>query len=716
MFSFLAILIFFSLLNLLIGLLVFYRNYKNPANIAFALTCFNLVIWAGLNFFATYVNSSYTLTVTRFTGFFGVLFIFSCYILALVFPNVLSLSKKYLYFLITFAATVSFLSLTDLFIANATNTTLGLKLSEGKLYPLYPLFIMFIFVLINVNFIRQYKHAKKIAKSQIKLIWIGILTTLFLIILSNIIVPQISSSWSSSQLGTVFALPFVAITAYAILARRIFDVRLIVTRTIAYAITITIFASFYSFIIILIATHLFANHPIDTRQLLILVIPVLFIALTFNTIHRKIDILTRRIFYKDALDIRIVLDRLSDVLLLSENDIDTIMKDSLNILSEALKPVNVYLAVQNASGVIYKQLEIGNSSIKNINAVLSIVPQGSDFLTDRNAAISKSDAKIMDSNGLELILRLGSTESPAGILALGVKRNGSIYTKQDLALLEIATKNLGVALDNAKKYEQIIHFATTLRQEVKHATQHLRNANTKLKSLDALKNDFIATASHQLRSPAISVHDALQMLNYPNISNTERKEMLVLAEASSERLVTVVRTMLNMARIQAGHFTVDKSEADMVELVRKELVQVNVLAEQKNIKLEFMAPSKPIVVFVDVAKIKEAMANYLENAIKYSLADTKIKINLFEENDDMVVFEVTDQGMGVPEAERSKLFGRFYRASNARTEEPDGNGIGLYVIKTIAEGHGGQAYYKPGEPSGSVFGFNIKKTSLIHRK
>ena len=232
----------------------------------------------------------------------------------------------------------------------------------------------------------------------------------------------------------------------------------------------------------------------------------------------------------------------------------------------------------------------------------------------------------------------------------------------------------------------------------------LKNKNNELKTLDALKDDFIATASHQLRTPSASVHDALRMLNHPDMSKKDRDELIALAEASSEHLVTVVRTMLNMARIQAGHFTIDASEAEMIELTKKVISQVKILADQKGSKIELMVPNQPILMQVDTAKISEALSNYIENAIKYSPDHSAIMVSLTE-SDEKLYFEVADQGMGVPIEERQNLFGKFYRAANARQEQPDGNGIGLYVVRSIAEGHGGAAYYRPADETGSVFGF-----------
>jgi signal transduction histidine kinase len=97
------------------------------------------------------------------------------------------------------------------------------------------------------------------------------------------------------------------------------------------------------------------------------------------------------------------------------------------------------------------------------------------------------------------------------------------------------------------------------------------------------------------------------------------------------------------------------------------------------------------------------MSNLLENAIKYSVEGSSVSINVRKEND-RIIYEVLDSGIGVPAKERKSIFSKFFRARNARLEHPDGNGIGLFVVKTIAQAHGGDAFYKP-QASGSLFGF-----------
>lgn len=706
----LLLLILSSLAEVCICFFVIFRNYRNPANFLFGITGIGITAWSVSNFLASTLPSYDTLAATRMTGLLAALVLPSLLALSYVFPRRLVVGRVMRYFAPPIVLLMVGLSLTPLFIKSGVLTSSGLKLTQGTLYPIYPLYILANFVLCNVNFVRQFKHARKTAKSQLKFMWLGIAVTVALVVLSNVLLPLITKNWTTSKYGTIFTFPFVAITAYAILKQRMFDLRLIISRTIAYFLTIGIVATIYSLLIVFISTRLANFGSLSLIQVLALVLPTLFIGITFQGIQKFTERLTTLIFYRNAYDSQVVLDRLSDMLLV-ENDIDKMMAQSMDLLRDALQPAGDYLAVLNDSEIIYKHHQVPEAAFKNPESLLPELPKAAT-VTDASDLERSHLKELMDGQRCEVMLRLGNRHKPAGMLLLGPKRNGTLYSEQDLALLRISAKNLGVALENAKKYEQIMRFADTLNQEVTSATSRLRKANKKLKSLDALKDDFLSAASHQLSSPAVSVHDALAMLNQPNLTAKDRQEMLELAESSSERLVTVVRTMLNWARLESGRFTIDVSEADIVEIFNKVLSRVKINAEQRGITLNQQLPDKTIMAQVDTAKIGEAMANYIENAIKYSDNATTINISLEKHPDGRIVFEVADEGIGVPPDERPKLFGRFYRASNARKEQPDGNGIGLYVVKMIARGHGGDAYYSPRETKGSVFGFWIRSRSI----
>jgi signal transduction histidine kinase len=703
----LFILLFTSFITLFICSIVLFRGYKRVANIAFCLTALMLTLWSIFNYLSTHLDSQYTTYLARISGVLGLNLLASIYLFSSVFPSRIEISKRTRYFIAITLFANSLLALTSLMLKEATLVNGSLELTSGSLYHVYSLYYVFLGVMCIINFRRQYRSGNQRTRSQIQLLGVGLFITMSLGLISNIVMPALLDDWSTGKLGSLFPVPFIAITAYAIVKRKLFDIKLLIARTVAYVLTISVVLLAYSVAMMLLALYFADLQALKTSQIIALLIPAIFIAATFHSIKNFIDKVTKQIFYRDVYDTKAVIEKLSDALV-SNNNIDSIIKTNSQILGDALNMKSVYTIVFDENLQIYKDYPSDMYPNMDIEKMRRKICKHSDLVIDKDEYIhiDRGLHKIMDENDIQAVLRLGSRNRPTGLVFVGLKSNGGIYSAQDIKVLELSSKYLLVAMDNAFKYEQILHFADTMHNEVEKATARLRTANRKLKTLDALKDDFIATASHQLRTPAASVHDTLKMINHPAMSNKDRGELLRLAEASSEHLVTVVRTMLNMARLQAGHFTIDKSNVDIVNLVTQAVEQMKVVADQKGCVIELSVPNHPLNIDVDSAKIGEAVSNYTENAIKYSPADSVINVRMFEA-DDKIYFEVADPGIGVPATEVKNLFGKFYRATNARKEEPDGNGIGLYVVRNIAEGHGGEAYYKSGDNGGSVFGFWI---------
>ncbi|MDB5186052.1 MAG: hypothetical protein JWL85_575 [Candidatus Saccharibacteria bacterium] len=690
-----------TILNLILSSFVFLRNPHSKANKAFGLFGASIILWTTCNFLADNVSSN-NLLFTRLTLLFGACVIFMIFLLSLYFPKPLSVSLKTKLFIYGFFVFTILLCMTDFFVASVTKTPIGVNLTVGSLYTLYTLYMLLVIAWALFNFWWQHKRGRVIEKNHIKLFSLGVVVYIGFAMISNVVLPVLVDDWSTSRLGPIFTVPFVGITAYAIMKHGLFDIKSAVARTVGYVLTISFVAVLYAAAIIFFSAQFGAfSHPTGS-EFLLLVLPAIFIGLTFHRIEQVIASLTRRIFYRDAYDLKETLDKLSDALV-TENAIGPLMSQSLHIISQAIKPANAYFMVLHDSSNVYREIMVGRNAPPQVEWFIEHIPLHKTAIVMKDELETGAWFNHLSREGVSLVLRLGTQSNLIGFLMFGPKQNGSVYTKQDVDLLQISAKNLGIALDNARKYEQISDFANTLHHEVTKATTNLREANEELKSLDALKDDFISMASHQLRTPATSVHQALQMLNHPSTTTKDRDELIEMAEASSERLVTVVANMLSVARLQAGHFTIDRSPSVLQELVKKVVMQTKVLADQKDIVLKVKLPNAPINLAVDVAKLNEAMSNYIENAIKYSGKGTTVTVRL-DLKDNQVAFEVLDNGMGVPENEQSKLFGKFYRAQNARHEQPDGNGIGLFVVRSIAQGHEGDTYYKPLK-QGSLFGF-----------
>ena len=587
-----------------------------------------------------------------------------------------------------------------------------IKINYGPYFTLYSLVTALGVALAFYNLITALHKAVGRLKAQVKAMLIGLVVLAVSVSFANLVVPELTDSEPINRLAGNLAyigiFTFELAAFYAIVKHRLFDLRLALTRSVAYIVAVGVVALLYSVLVLGVGSRFLFSDTSDSvarsEIFLLLVIPTIFVALTFSHIQSFIARVTRRVFYQDAYDLRTVLDKLSDTLI-TDSDMDKIMHNSLNVIAEAIKPAHALFVVLDEAGKVYRELTFGQVKTADSTALTTAAQHTRKRILVKDEVASDHWPSQLEERGISVLLRLGEVTKPTGMLFFGPKQNGRIYTKQDIDLLTIGAKNLAVALENAKKYEKISAFAETLRQEVDRATANLRAANQKLKTLDALKDDFISMASHQLRTPASSVHEAIQMLNQDSLSPAERKKLTELAEASSEHLVSVVVDMLSIARIQAGHFNIDKTLNSMTELVKRTLKELSVLVEEKHIKISFKPPKEKTETLVDRAKINEAITNYIENAIKYSPEKTEAQVSL-QVKGKRIYFEVIDSGIGVPQAERKNLFTKFYRAKNARTEHPDGNGIGLFVVKTIAESHDGEAYYAP-QASGSLFGFWI---------
>jgi signal transduction histidine kinase len=690
---------------LTVALIVLLKNPRSRLHLIFSALATVLGLWLFALFLGDLtISHDFSLWAVRAGSLIGILLGPLMVLFGLYFPVKIQKPARGLLFIIWFITVVFMaLALTNIIIPDIEflNHTAQPK-DLNTAYTLQSLFIAITWLIGLSYLIRKFRRVGPRERAQIRLVFAGIITILVVNMSTGYIMTALGISNNYSNIiGSLAVLAFVATTAYAIVKYRLFDIRMAIVRLVGYVATVLIVALIYSVAIIVILGNLFGVDTVNSRPLAaVLIITTLFVSLTFQPLRKFIDKITLRIFYRHAYNEREVLDKLSDALV-KRSTIDEIASSSSRIISEAIQPASLYFAVLADDGSVYKQLSSNQPNPVDTSSIVSALEHESKATIDYDLARPSLRVSLEALNAA-LILRLGKKSQPIGFIIFGHKRNGGIYTNQDIKLLEIAAKNLSIALENAKKYDQIAHFNETLREEVKHATARLRHANEELKSLDKLKDDFISMASHQFRTPASSVHQALQMVNNPKLSEEERKEMLKLAEINSAELVSLVSTMLSISRLQAGRFLIDKSLVDLPALIDKVLETTAIVADQKHTKLDFRRPDHAVIIEADSAKLREAITNYVENAIKYSPENSTVTIRIRSE-DDRIYFEVTDQGMGVPEAERKDLFGKFYRAQNARQQQPDGNGIGLYVVRNIAEGHGGQAYYEPQE-NGSLFG------------
>jgi signal transduction histidine kinase len=244
---------------------------------------------------------------------------------------------------------------------------------------------------------------------------------------------------------------------------------------------------------------------------------------------------------------------------------------------------------------------------------------------------------------------------------------------------------------------------------------------TEARRLEWARDEFLSTASHELKTPIMTLGGYLELLERqaarPEGLDPEQVTRYVgTAQRELERLRHLSEDMLDVARIEAGRFTLRPKEADLAAIVRETVERFARRPgprghdQQAGGRADGQAGSRRIVCHAgeplpghyDPLRLGQVFTNLLENALKYSPAGREVVVEARREGD-QALLSVRDHGIGVPAVDRDNIFLPFYRARNASHGSSEGLGLGLYISRGIVEGHGGRLWVEPAQGGGSLF-------------
>lgn len=225
---------------------------------------------------------------------------------------------------------------------------------------------------------------------------------------------------------------------------------------------------------------------------------------------------------------------------------------------------------------------------------------------------------------------------------------------------------------------------------------------------------FTADASHELRTPLTAIRSVGEVALQGQKSPPEYKDAIGSMLEEVDRLTRLVESLLVLSRADAGHVQLERTEISLLALAQEAVGLVEVLAEEKRQQIAVEGETRPIV-FVDRLILRQAIVNLVDNAIKYSPADSRILVCIRAFDNGHATLEVVDQGPGVPPEHRSHIFGRFYRTDAARAREWGGAGLGLSIARWAVEAHGGEIGVRSEEASGSTFWIRLPRVAPSDR-
>jgi PAS domain S-box-containing protein len=222
--------------------------------------------------------------------------------------------------------------------------------------------------------------------------------------------------------------------------------------------------------------------------------------------------------------------------------------------------------------------------------------------------------------------------------------------------------------------------------------------------IDKAKSEFVSLASHQLRSPLTVINWYTELLLQEKVGplTDDQKNYIHQIRESSRSLTSLVTSLLNVSRIELGTFLVTPKPTDVNRFIRDTVTALQPLADAKQIRIESSYDPSIGTLDMDQNLLRIIIQNLVTNAITYTANSGTITITTVKTADSIQI-SVRDTGCGIPESARDRIFTKLYRADNAKSLVPNGNGLGLYIVKSVLDSSGGTIRFESEEGKGTTF-------------
>jgi PAS domain S-box-containing protein len=379
--------------------------------------------------------------------------------------------------------------------------------------------------------------------------------------------------------------------------------------------------------------------------------------------------------------------------------------EALNKTQEDTKRalLNVMEDLKKANGKIELEKVKDRAILENIGeGLIAVDPNGKVIMVNKAAEIllGQKEAALQGKKitSLDMLDAEGQIIAPADQPISGVLKNGKTIGPS-------VAEYYFVGQDKRKFPLGITVTPIKLDDEIIGAIEVFRDA-TKEQEIDKAKTEFVSIASHQLRTPlgvAKWYLEAVEEEGYLDRLPKTGKDYLDEVYKSNERVLKVVRELLSVSRIDQGRVNDDPKPTDAVRLVKDIVHEMSPVAAGKNVRLtlrikRLQSPG----IYIDQLRLHEVIQNLIANALEYTPSGGHVAVTVGKKAHEFVI-SFTDTGIGIAEKDRKRLFTKFFRSEKAALQNPDGSGLGLYVVKSYVEEWGGKITVRSREGKGSAF-------------
>ncbi|MCL5411968.1 MAG: ATP-binding protein [Patescibacteria group bacterium] len=690
-----------------LGGLVLYRNPKGIVNSTFALFAFSAVLWSFSYYIWQTASTAQTalfwsralMAFAIFIPIFYLHFVFA-------FLGVLNEKKKFLIF--------SYFLFICFFLLNLLTPQIVSHTEPLLEFPFWPIPGSFFHALLLVwlgymtysihLLYRAYRDSIGLKKQQVRYLLLSMLigfgggiTNYFL--------------WYKIPiypLGNILVSVDVAVTAYAIAKHRLLDIRFVIARTVAYSLLLLIIASSYTIAMLVFSSYFFGD-TFQGNQLLVSTFFTIIVAFTFQPLRKALEHTTDKFFFKGMYETHDLLAKLSHIMATTLL-LDTLTEKVLHELVTQMRISRGAFVLMNKGDVILIETS-GYTKPPGFthHQLFTLESAGKTLVFEEMEDGTLKD--LMRKLDLTVVIPLKTSEKEVGLLMLGEKLSGDIYSDQDIKVLEILAPEISVAIQNSLSYEEIRRFNITLKVEIDHATKKLRETNEKLQEVDKLKDEFVSVATHELRTPMTAIKSYLWLILHKKDLKLDQKihKYLDRAFISSERMLVLINDLLNLSRIESGRIQLEIKPTNLNEIVDETLAEIMPKAVEKSLQLIYNKPKGDSPkVMVDPQRFPEIVTNFAGNSIKFTPNGGKITVTATKK-DNMIQIDVSDTGVGISKEDQKKLFKKFGRldSSYKAVATSGGTGLGLYITKNLIELQGGKVWVESDLGKGATFSFTV---------
>ena len=242
-----------------------------------------------------------------------------------------------------------------------------------------------------------------------------------------------------------------------------------------------------------------------------------------------------------------------------------------------------------------------------------------------------------------------------------------------------------------------------INKKIVGAVETFRDISKETES-DKAKTEFASLVSHQLRTPFATINWYIELLLSKDVGSLNEKQTQYLQEVykASKRMVALVNVLLSISRIEMGITKIEKKLINIVTLVETIVNEEKLQIKDKGLKIKKVFDKNMPKILADPKQLTIIFQNLLANAIKYSSKGGNISLKIGHKSNNIII-TVTDFGMGIPKVAQPKIFTRFFRADNAKAQQPEGIGLGLYILKAVVDMMNGKVWFKSQENKGTTF-------------